>query len=177
MATLFDTPEIAEFYVKYRPVYPVFVYDKIFQVLDDCSAGRKTRRFAVDVGCGSGQSTRQLAEHFDRVLGLDSSEAQLNEARTKFCSGGVSNVVFRCETADRLSEVVEDGSVDVVTIAAALHYFGSMSFFEKCLKVLRNGGVVAAYSYRFKMDGWDNADVGQIFQEVGFNNCLFSILI
>lgn len=176
MAKLFDTPEIAEFYVKYRPVYPAFVYEKIFQVLDDGSAGKSNRHFAVDVGCGSGQSTRQLAEHFDRVLGLDSSEAQLNEARTKFCSG-VSNVVFRCETADRLSEVVEDGSVDVVTIATALHYFGSKSFFEKCMAVLKNGGVMAAYCYSFRMDGWDNADGGQIFREVGFSNCIFIILI
>lgn len=169
MATLFDSPEIAEMYVKYRPVYPAFVYDKIFQVLDGGSAG-KNRHFAVDVGCGSGQSTRQLAEHFDRVLGLDSSEAQLNEARTKFCSG-VSNVAFKCETADSLSEVVEDGSADVVTIATALHFFASKSFFEKCLKVLRNGGVMAAYCYSFKMDEWDNAEVGRIVREVCFNNC------
>lgn len=35
----------------------------------------------VDVGCGSGQGTRFLAEHFKEVVGMDVSEAQIQEAR------------------------------------------------------------------------------------------------
>lgn len=35
----------------------------------------------VDVGCGSGQGTRFLAEHFKKVVGTDISEAQIQEAR------------------------------------------------------------------------------------------------
>lgn len=33
------------------------------------------------LGCGTGQSTFVLAEHFDRVLGVDVSESQIEEAR------------------------------------------------------------------------------------------------
>ncbi len=36
---------------------------------------------AVDVGCGTGSSTRPLAEHFKDVVGVDVSETQLEEAR------------------------------------------------------------------------------------------------
>ncbi len=36
---------------------------------------------AVDVGCGTGSSTRPLAEHFQHVVGVDVSETQLEEAR------------------------------------------------------------------------------------------------
>ena len=36
---------------------------------------------AVDVGCGNGQATLSLADHFDSVLGIDISENQINEAR------------------------------------------------------------------------------------------------
>jgi 2-polyprenyl-3-methyl-5-hydroxy-6-metoxy-1,4-benzoquinol methylase len=35
---------------------------------------------AVDVGCGSGQSTQVLSPHFSRVVGLDVSEAQIKIA-------------------------------------------------------------------------------------------------
>lgn len=37
---------------------------------------------AVDVGCGSGQSTVNLAPFFNRVCGIDVSEAQIEEAKT-----------------------------------------------------------------------------------------------
>ena len=36
---------------------------------------------AVDVGCGTGQATFALADHFKRVVGIDISESQIGEAR------------------------------------------------------------------------------------------------
>ena len=35
---------------------------------------------AVDIGCGTGQATLALAQHFDRVVGIDISENQISEA-------------------------------------------------------------------------------------------------
>ena len=35
---------------------------------------------AIDVGCGTGQATLALAQHFDRVVGIDISENQISEA-------------------------------------------------------------------------------------------------
>ena len=39
------------------------------------------KSLAVDVGCGTGLSTLAFADHFDRVVGMDISENQINEAR------------------------------------------------------------------------------------------------
>ena len=36
---------------------------------------------AVDIGCGTGQSTRPLAPYFENVLGFDISEAQVENAK------------------------------------------------------------------------------------------------
>ena len=47
------------------------------------------RALAVDVGCGSGQSTTILAPHFDKVVGLDISAAQIDEANKKEKPGNV----------------------------------------------------------------------------------------
>ena len=38
---------------------------------------------AVDVGCGSGQSTQILSPYFDSVFGLDISKSQIDEAIKK----------------------------------------------------------------------------------------------
>lgn len=34
----------------------------------------------VDDGCGSGQSARELCQHFNSVIGMDKGESQLAEA-------------------------------------------------------------------------------------------------
>lgn len=48
-----------------------------------CSSPQRANpaELVVDVGCGSGQGTRFLAEHFKKVVGTDISEAQIQEAR------------------------------------------------------------------------------------------------
>ena len=38
-------------------------------------------KLAVDIGCGTGQSTRPLAPYFENVLGFDISEAQVENAK------------------------------------------------------------------------------------------------
>lgn len=45
------------------------------------SQGTKPTELAVDVGCGSGQGTRFLAERFGKVVGTDISQAQIQEAK------------------------------------------------------------------------------------------------
>ncbi|XP_010124842.1 PREDICTED: putative methyltransferase DDB_G0268948, partial [Chlamydotis macqueenii] len=51
----------------------------------------------VDVGCGSGQGTRFLAEHFKKVVGTDISEAQIQEARDATSPPNVSYLVCPAE--------------------------------------------------------------------------------
>jgi len=74
----------AQLYTKYRPVYHSSVYTAIIQFMKSGStpADNSSRyRLALDIGCGSGQSTLPLATSFESVVGVDSSEAQLIEAR------------------------------------------------------------------------------------------------
>lgn len=51
----------------------------LFSPLSCCQRGRPFE-LAVDVGCGSGQGTALLAEHFGSVVGTDVSRAQLDMA-------------------------------------------------------------------------------------------------
>ena len=56
-------------YARFRPEYPPSLASYL-------ALRAPERRFAVDVGCGNGQLTTQLAEHFSEVLGLDPSADQ-----------------------------------------------------------------------------------------------------
>lgn len=46
---------------------------------------------AVDVGCGSGQGTHFLGEHFKKVVGTDISAAQIQEAKD---TPGMPNISY-----------------------------------------------------------------------------------
>lgn len=144
MVTLFEGEEHARLYIRYRPEYPVEMYNRILEYLNNCGQ-TKRRTLAVDAGCGSGQNTRVLATYFDKVIGVDTSEAQIKEAQKSFSD--LANVNFRVGSADNLNGVATDGIVDLVTAATALHWFDMDAFFGECLRVLKPGGVLAAFSY------------------------------
>ncbi|MGH0140212.1 UNVERIFIED_CONTAM: hypothetical protein FKN15_070810 [Acipenser sinensis] len=82
--------EHASTYKKYRLSPTKEVFNLILTYLEK----RKKKPFllAVDVGCGSGQGTFGLAPHFQKVVGIDVSEAQLEEARRE---PGFTNVSYR----------------------------------------------------------------------------------
>jgi len=111
----------------------------------------KKYKLAVDVGCGPGQSTFPLCQYFESVIGLDTSEAQVKEARLKVGQGhikGQGSVTFRVGDAEDLS-FLADNSVDLITVATAIHWFDVEKFCVECHRVLRPGGVLAAYCYTF----------------------------
>lgn len=59
---------------------------------------------AVDVGCGSGQSTRPLCRYFRHVIGNDVSEQQINSAIAETADTDINkNVSFRAGPGENLS--------------------------------------------------------------------------
>jgi len=151
---VFKDSKLAALYAKYRPIYPSTVYDKILEFFETRSefTGEKVNnghKLAVDVGCGSGQGTFPLCQHFKSVIGMDISEAQIEEARLKVDQGqvqGQGNVTFRVGDAEDLS-FLEDNSVDLITAAIVIHWLDVEKFCMECRRVLRPGGVLAAYSF------------------------------
>ena len=61
---------------------------------------------------------------------------------------GRANVSFRVATGHDLS-FAPDGSIDLVTIAQALHFFDPPQLYAECKRVLRKGGVLAAFGYDY----------------------------
>jgi SAM-dependent methyltransferase len=130
MTNWFDSG--GENYARFRPEYPLV----LSAYLADLAPGRG---LAVDVGCGNGQLTTQLASHFDAVIGLDPSEDQINNTPT------IENIRFLCAPAEALP--VPDAAADIVTAAQAAHWFDLPAFYAEARRAGRQGAILALISY------------------------------
>lgn len=119
-------------YAASRPTYP----SALFSWLADVSVDRSC---AWDVATGNGQAAVDLAAHFEFVVGSDASSAQLENA------GRRPNVRYVRSRAERSG--LANGCASVVTIAQAFHWFDIDAFNAEVRRVLRPGGVVAAWTY------------------------------
>ena len=144
MATirLFEHAAHAHLYSRYRPRYPKAVISGITNYVTRVGG---SLGLAVDVACGSGQSTFCLKETFQQVVGVDISKAQIEEANSKCKAENVDNIEFR--VGNGMDLPFENESVDVITIAQALHWLDIDKFFTECKRVLKNKGCLAVYGY------------------------------
>ncbi|KAF9974888.1 hypothetical protein BGZ73_001628 [Actinomortierella ambigua] len=139
MATFSSKTYNSALYQSFRPVYN----SNFFKMLYDYHA-RGSGKFdlAVDVGTGTGQVAVVLAEKFRRVKGMDAS-AKMIEAAVK--KPNIDYIVSRSEDLSALPS----SSVDVLTVAQALHWFDHPKFFAEVNRVLVPGGTFAAVGYSF----------------------------
>ena len=108
--TLFS--QQAALYAQHRPDYPPALYDAVLSF-----AAPNRRQLALDVATGTGQVAAELAQHFERVLAVDSAQAQLDHAARR------PNIAYQLAPAERL-EGVQSGSMDLLTVAQAFHWWG-----------------------------------------------------
>lgn len=119
-------------YARFRPEYP----ERLAMFLASVAP---TADVAVDVGCGSGQLTAQLAEYFRQTIGVDPSAAQIEFARAR---DGVEYVRGPAEALP-----VADHSASLITAAQAAHWFDRPAFYAEVRRIAAEGAVVALISY------------------------------
>jgi SAM-dependent methyltransferase len=108
-----------------------------------CRLARVERpRLVVDVGSGTGLSTRAWASLADEVVGVEPNPEMraAAEADTSF-----PNVRYVAGYSDATG--LDDSSADVVTYSQSLHWMEPQPTFAEAARVLRPGGVFAAYDY------------------------------
>ncbi|XP_077861677.1 putative methyltransferase DDB_G0268948 [Saccoglossus kowalevskii] len=132
--------QISDAYYKFRPSYPTAVVERIITFLGHKSSG--PYNLAVDVGCGSGQSTRLLCDHFEKVIGYDVSESQVQYAVE---SNHSTNIEYKLGSAENIP--VADSTVDLVTSATASNWFDEQHFYNEVDRILKPNGCVAIYGY------------------------------
>jgi trans-aconitate 3-methyltransferase len=145
MSWFFKEVTHSKLYLQHRPAYSGEVFKTILSWLSGGNSNSRWRT-AIDVGCGTGQSTLPLCDHFDEVIGIDSSETQLEEARQHAVERNKLNVKYISGVAHDISSIVND-TVDLVTAAQAAHWFDLEKFLKESLRVLKPGGALAVYGH------------------------------
>ncbi|XP_037406161.1 uncharacterized protein LOC119268603 isoform X1 [Triticum dicoccoides] len=154
MAGLYEKP--SETYAKKRPRYP----KEWFSMLASLTAGHHR---AWDAGCGTGQASVSIAEHYDGVVATDVSEGQLRHA--------IAHPKVRyLHTPEDLPEddlvalVGGEGSVDLVIVATAIHWFDVPLFYAVVNRVLRRpGGVLAVWGYNYDIHPFGDKLQGTLY--------------
>ncbi|BBG96187.1 S-adenosyl-L-methionine-dependent methyltransferases superfamily protein [Prunus dulcis] len=131
---------MADVYLDARPTYPKEWYSKLAVLTPH-------HTLAWDVGTGNGQAALSVAEHYEQVIGTDVSESQLQRAmlhpRVRYAHTPLSI------TDDEVIALVGgEDSVDLVTVAQAVHWFDLPKFYNLVSRVLKKpGGVFAVWCY------------------------------
>jgi DNA-binding transcriptional ArsR family regulator/precorrin-6B methylase 2 len=102
------------------------------------------RGLAVDVGTGDGGLLAALAPCFERVIGVDRSEAQLALARTRVESLGLTNVRLECAALEDMHAL----AADVVFAVRLLHHAPKPEdVLAKVAAMAKPGGAVIVLDY------------------------------
>ncbi len=123
---------VARDYANFRPRYPASLYAELAVL----APGHER---AWDCATGNGQAAGGLATHFREVHASDASAEQIAAA------SGPANVHFVVAPAE--ASGLPDGSVDLILVAQAAHWFDLPAFYAEAERVLRPGGVLALLTY------------------------------
>lgn len=119
-------------YAQYRPLYPGAMYEYLAQITP-------ARNLAWDCATGNGQVAVGLAAHFAQVVATDASASQIESAIAH------PRIEYRVEAAEATR--ISDGSVDLMSVGQALHWLDLDRFYTEVKRVVKPGGIVAAWCY------------------------------
>lgn len=99
----------------------------------------------LDLGCGPGNSTRDIAIHFDHAVGVDPGPGMVQAAQEIGGSSKTGLIEFLQGEAE-VCEGVADNSVDMITAATSGHWFDMERFWHTADRVLKPGGTAAFFT-------------------------------
>ncbi|MEM7763471.1 MAG: class I SAM-dependent methyltransferase [Pseudomonadota bacterium] len=136
-------------YAAHRPRYPDALYAWLASQVP-------TQAFAWDCATGNGQAARAIATHFDAVVATDASAAQIDNA------GDAAGVTYRVAPAE--ASGLQPASVDLITVAQALHWFDTDAFYAHARVVLKPTGMLAVWTYQlFELEPAIDALIAEFF--------------
>ncbi len=116
-----------------RPLYP----NDLFHFLSEVTSNKD---LAWDCATGNGQAAISLCKYFKKVIASDASKSQIDN---RFEKDNINYDVFSAERAN-----IPYNSVDLITVAQAIHWFDFNGFYREVRRVSRrNNGVIAIWSY------------------------------
>ena len=126
----------ADVYDEYRPKPPAIIVDVLTQL-----AEVEMPDLVVDIGSGTGLSTRIWSGRARKAIGIEPGRDMRAEAERQ--SAGLPDISYR----DGISTAtgLPDGCADIVTCSQSFHWMEPAPTLAEIARILRDGGVFAAY--------------------------------
>jgi ubiquinone/menaquinone biosynthesis C-methylase UbiE len=144
----------ADTYDAYRPTPPAIVMDILTQM-----AQVQYPTLVVDIGCGTGLSTRLWATHAQKVIGIEPNADMRHHAQQ---ATEDANVAYHEGLATATG--LPGACADIVTCCQALHWMEPEPTFAEVARILRPWGVFAAIDCDWPPTiGWEIEKEYQVF--------------
>lgn len=119
-------------YARYRPDYPAALFEFLGNRVSQ-------HELAWDCGTGNGQAAFGLTAYFDRIIATDPSAKQIQNAIAH------EKIGYYVAPAEQTN--IPSHSVDLITVAQALHWFPFEAFYQEVRRVLKPDGWLAVWCY------------------------------
>ena len=150
----YEREGFADVYDEHRPSPTAAVVDVLLLLAQIVRPG-----LVVDLGAGTGLSTRVWAERAEEVVGVDGNPRMIERARRMTWASNIRFVEgFAAETG------LAAGRADIVTCSQSFHWMEPEPVLAEAARLLRAGGVFAAYDY--DLPPLIQPDVDEAFREL-----------
>ncbi len=113
------------------------------------SLNSKTNPEILDIGCGTGIPTRQLANYKANITAIDIDKTMIDVA----LMSPFPNIKYEISPANRLS--FKENSFDIITIFSAFHWFSSQNnVLNEIFRVLKPNGLIFILNKNDVGDFW-----------------------
>jgi SAM-dependent methyltransferase len=153
--------EVAELYDRARPAYPAELYDDLARI-----AGLAPGARVLEIGCGTGQATRDLARRGYAITCIELGKSLAAVARRRLAEFGRVEVV----TSSFEDWEPRGAPFDLVFAATSWHWLDPDVRYVKAAEVLAPGSVLGLVTTGHVLpEGADPffAEVQEVYEEVG----------
>jgi ubiquinone/menaquinone biosynthesis C-methylase UbiE len=155
---------LADLYDRYRPDYPDAA---VAYLRARCQLGGGCR--LVDIGCGTGISSRQFARLGLHVIGIEPNDDMRRQAQQIGVHAGIIRPEYRIGRAE--ATALPDACTDAVLAAQAFHWFNGEPAMLEFLRILKPGGWLALiWNERDRLDPFTK-EYGQILGRYSTSAC------
>ncbi len=142
---------LAQLYSQHRPSYPNAALDFI---ISHCQLNEQS--ILVDVGCGTGISSRSFAERGIPVIGIEPNAEMRQQAQGETSSAEAANLSYREGRAEATG--LPDSCANAVIAAQAFHWFEADPALREFHRILKpDGFAVLLWNQRDESDPFTRA--------------------
>lgn len=146
----------ANLYEQYRPKYSDFLLDYL------CQEIKEDMPVIADIGCGTGIFTKQLLDRQFNVIGIEPNIDMYLRAKEYLKSYNTQILNTSAENTK-----LNTNSIDVITIAQALHWFNMEDFIKEAKRIIKDDGRIAVIYNSID----DSKDIIKEYKDIYKRNC------